>query len=83
MKYGKLLVVLLVTLTLAIIVAAAGKEPIKEPAVAGAFYPGGTSELRQAVDRYLAAATAPPVNGRLLGLIAPHAGYEFSGPVAA
>jgi len=60
-------------------------EKIRKPAVAGRFYPASPKELRDDVEKYLAAATSTntsvstPVNI----LIAPHAGYVFSGAVAA
>ncbi|HVZ65487.1 MAG TPA: AmmeMemoRadiSam system protein B [Lacunisphaera sp.] len=57
-------------------------QKVREPAVAGIFYPAAPGALAQAVDRYLAAAPAASP-GRLKALICPHAGYEFSGPVAA
>jgi hypothetical protein len=55
---------------------------VRHPAVAGSFYPGHTKSLQQEVQRLLSAATRvdlPPVRG----LIVPHAGYRYSGPVAA
>lgn len=55
---------------------------IRRPAVAGTFYPSRPDRLRAEVDRLLAEATEanlPPVKA----LIAPHAGYRYSGPVAA
>ncbi|HET7307474.1 MAG TPA: AmmeMemoRadiSam system protein B [Gammaproteobacteria bacterium] len=56
-------------------------EGIRQPAVAGLFYPDDPAELRATVLRLLAdhpqAGEAPKV------LIAPHAGYIYSGPVAA
>jgi hypothetical protein len=54
---------------------------IRQPAVAGTFYPGDASALERAVDTYLAGAEAsgPPPKA----LIAPHAGYVYSAPVAA
>ncbi len=55
---------------------------VRQPAVAGVWYPGTAAALAAAVDGYLAAATAR-VDGELLGLIAPHAGLPYSGPVAA
>ena len=61
----------------------AAKETVREPAVAGAFYPAGRAELVAAVDGYLAAAGHRQETGRLLALIAPHAGYVYSGQVAA
>jgi AmmeMemoRadiSam system protein B len=55
---------------------------IRPPAVAGLFYPGRPAELRDAVSEYLAqapaSAGAPPK-----ALIVPHAGYIYSGGIAA
>ncbi len=61
---------------------AATKQLVREPAVAGLFYPKDPAELSHMIDRLLAAAPAEPV-GDLKAIICPHAGYEFSGPVAA
>ncbi len=55
--------------------------PILPPQVAGRFYPADPEALRQTVADLLAAAR--PGNRRPLGLLAPHAGYVYSGPVAA
>lgn len=55
---------------------------VRVPAVAGAFYPGAAATLRAQVAALLAAAT-PPGQQRPKALIAPHAGYVYSGPVAA
>jgi AmmeMemoRadiSam system protein B/AmmeMemoRadiSam system protein A len=53
-------------------------------AVAGQFYPADPKELSRAVDGYLAAARAPAkLPGPLVALVVPHAGYEYSAPVAA
>jgi len=60
---------------------------VRQPAVAGTFYPARPSELASAVDRYLDQAQA--VSGQAAALpapkavIVPHAGYIYSGPVAA
>jgi AmmeMemoRadiSam system protein B len=54
----------------------------RPPAVAGAFYPASREALRAAVARRLDAARATP-RPRLRGVIAPHAGYAYSGAVAA
>ena len=57
---------------------------IRLPAVAGAFYPADPVELRLAVGRHLAGAHGAALEEPLpKALIAPHAGYIFSGPVAA
>ncbi len=54
---------------------------IRPPAVAGTFYPDNPAELRAQIDGFLSDAANdyfPPK-----ALIAPHAGYIYSGPVAA
>lgn len=61
----------------------ASRTEVKEPAVAGTFYPSDREELRRSVDQALGQAAAAPGNGRLIALVAPHAGYMFSGRVAA
>lgn len=55
---------------------------VKEPAVAGSFYPAEKAKLTAEVDRYLDQGGSPSGEGRLLALIAPHAGYVYSGHVA-
>jgi len=54
---------------------------IREPAVAGLFYPTDPAQLRAAIRGYLddARGHAPSVP---VALIAPHAGYVYSGPIA-
>lgn len=56
---------------------------IREPAVAGLFYPRDPNELSQTIDALLAAAAPTELPGELRALICPHAGYAYSGPVAA
>jgi hypothetical protein len=60
-----------------------GGGPIREPAVAGAFYPDEAQLLTQQVDHFLDNVPPQDVSGRLLGLVVPHAGYVFSGQIAA
>ena len=55
---------------------------VRPPAVAGLFYPKEPSQLTRALDRFLAAAPERDAT-QLRALISPHAGYEYSGPVAA
>ena len=57
-------------------------QRVREPAVAGLFYPGDAAALSKTLDRLLKAAPEHPV-ARLKGLVCPHAGYEYSGPAAA
>jgi AmmeMemoRadiSam system protein B/AmmeMemoRadiSam system protein A len=56
---------------------------IREPVVSGTFYPGPADELRKVVDGFLGAAKLKEVNERILAVIVPHAGYTYSGQVAA
>jgi len=56
---------------------------VREPAVAGAFYPGTEETLRATVTDLLEKAEPPVVEGKILALISPHAGYVYSGAVAA
>ncbi|HNX53492.1 MAG TPA: AmmeMemoRadiSam system protein B [Pontiellaceae bacterium] len=53
---------------------------IREPAVAGMFYPADSGELRRMIEGFLAAAE-PGAHPK--AIIAPHAGYIYSGPIAA
>ncbi len=55
----------------------------RPPAVAGFFYPADEHRLSADLARYLEAASAPPFSGTPKAIIAPHAGYVYSGPVAA
>ncbi|HLF26142.1 MAG TPA: AmmeMemoRadiSam system protein B [Anaerolineae bacterium] len=61
--------------------ATAVPHTIRPPAVAGAFYPADPAVLTQLIDGFLASASASQVEPSIL--IAPHAGYVYSGPVAA
>ena len=56
---------------------------VRAPVVAGAFYSGDAGELARDVDRYLAAAERPELAGEVVAVISPHAGYVYSGGVAA
>lgn len=56
----------------------------RRAAAAGTFYPAEPARLAADVDALLSAATPEPVPaGRLPALVVPHAGYRYSGPVAA
>jgi AmmeMemoRadiSam system protein B len=55
---------------------------VRRPAVAGLFYPGSAGELRSTVESLLRDARPDP--GPVpKAVIAPHAGYVYSGPTAA
>ncbi len=71
-------------LGLFVLCAVAGTHPpkIRPPAVAGTFYPADPKQLAAMIDGFLAKA-APPHLDNVIALTAPHAGYIYSGPVAA
>lgn len=56
---------------------------VRRPAVAGLFYPDSAANLAQAVDGLLANARAWVANPAPKAVIAPHAAFAYSGPVAA
>ena len=55
----------------------------RKPAVAGSFYPSNPGKLSADIDGYLKNAAGSAIEGELFGIIVPHAGYVYSGPVAA
>lgn len=57
---------------------------VREPAVAGRFYPADAQRLAATVNALLAACSAPATDAAdPVAVIVPHAGYAYSGPVAA
>ncbi len=58
-------------------------EAVRPAAVAGLFYPESAAELRQLVERYLRDPPTIEAGRSPKALIAPHAGYVYSGPIAA
>ena len=57
-------------------------ESIRQPAVAGTFYPADPVSLGNTVDQYLEAAGTQPHSHIPKAIIAPHAGYVYSGETA-
>ena len=64
--------------------------PVRKPAVAGQFYPADPGELSALIDQCylhpLGPGKSPPAPRRktdLVAVVCPHAGYVYSGPVAA
>ena len=58
-------------------------QKTRQAAVAGSFYPADPKALAAMIDDMLAHAAPPPINNPILAVVAPHAGYQYSGPVAA
>lgn len=63
--------------------SAVDRSQVRSSVIAGSWYPGQPAELRAAVEAYLAEVKPRQLEGELVGLIAPHAGYVYSGQVAA
>jgi len=58
-------------------------EKVLGPIVAGSFYPSDPQALREMVASFFADTPDLPLGDNLVGVISPHAGYIYSGPVAA
>ncbi|MBM4429076.1 MAG: AmmeMemoRadiSam system protein B, partial [Chloroflexi bacterium] len=61
----------------------AARTNVRRSVIAGSWYPGDSGELRDTIEGLLARVKPEPLGGELVGLIAPHAGYMYSGQVAA
>ncbi len=59
------------------------RSEVRLPVAAGTFYPGEPRTLAAMVDVLLAAADPRPEGPDPVALVAPHAGYVYSGPIAA
>ena len=59
------------------------KSGIRKSVIAGAWYPGSPTTLKAQVDEYLGNTSVEAVDGMVVALVSPHAGYSYSGQVAA
>jgi AmmeMemoRadiSam system protein B len=64
-------------------VSARSASAVRLPAVAGTFYPGDRDHLDATVGRLLAETPPPSLEGPPHAIVVPHAGYVYSGAVAA
>ncbi len=51
--------------------------------IAGTWYEANPKALVSNINSYINVVQLPKLNGSIVGIIAPHAGYRYSGPVAA
>ncbi len=58
-------------------------QDVRQSIIAGTWYPGQPEKLRETINDFLSNVEFQPIEGELVGLIAPHAGYVYSGQVAA
>ena len=56
--------------------------PIRPSPLAGRWYQDNPKALALSVDQYLNQAELPELPGKVIAVIAPHAGHVYSGPVA-
>jgi AmmeMemoRadiSam system protein B len=56
---------------------------VRPSPIAGTWYPGGQKQLQATVDGLIAKADKPALPGAVVALISPHAGYPYSGAIAA
>src|SRR5512143_62825 len=56
---------------------------VRPSPIAGRWYSADAERLAQSIDGYLGAAEGEAPPGKIVGLVAPHAGHIYSGPVAA
>ena len=58
-------------------------DNIRKAVIAGTWYPGDAARLKADIEQYLHNARVADVDGKVIGIVAPHAGYVYSGQVAA
>ncbi|MDD4980845.1 MAG: AmmeMemoRadiSam system protein B [Candidatus Omnitrophica bacterium] len=82
-RFLKIILFLLFTYSLQLTAYSLYADDIQEPNAAGTFYPDDPQQLSQMIDEFLNQANPEAVQGDIFALISPHAGYGFSGGVAA
>jgi hypothetical protein len=55
----------------------------RKSVIAGAWYPGNPDKLESEIKRFFSNVSIDKINGTVIGLVSPHAGYMYSGQVAA
>jgi len=59
-----------------------GTETLRPSPIAGTWYSANPDKLRKTVNNYIDKAVLPNLPGEVVALVAPHAGYQYSGSVA-
>ena len=57
-------------------------QPIRPSPIAGTWYSSNANTLANQIDLFIANATLPTIDGNVIGILAPHAGYQYSGSTA-
>ncbi len=82
LKWFTILFVISLGFALACQATKAPEADIREPAVAGKFYPESASKLKLAIEKFLQDAI-PAKTKDAVAIIVPHAGYIYSGQICA
>ncbi|MCX5677860.1 MAG: AmmeMemoRadiSam system protein B [Candidatus Omnitrophica bacterium] len=75
--------VFLATIIISLSFTSVYASDVKEADLAGSWYPASKQELTKLLKVYLDSVNPERVEGRIFAIISPHAGYQFSAPVAA
>ena len=73
----------LISIAILFFAAMVSAQDVKESDLAGSWYPNSKAGLEALLGGYLKDAQTTEINGTVIAIISPHAGYQFSGPVAA
>ena len=86
-KFVKTISCITLVILLVFSISAKGKggemDNVRKAVIAGTWYPGDPSRLKSDIEGYLHSARVTDIGGKVTGLVAPHAGYVYSGQVAA
>jgi hypothetical protein len=76
---------IIIVFLITIAASAAQEAPLRKPVFAGSFYPAEKAVLEKVIDTYLKdpQSKGAAITPSLFGVMVPHAGYEYSGKVAA
>jgi AmmeMemoRadiSam system protein B len=58
------------------------RSSIRPSPIAGRWYSNNPQQLATEIDGYINSAKLPEITGQIVGVMAPHAGYVYSGPTA-
>ena len=82
-KYPRTLLFILLVISLSIATTTGANGQMRSPVVAGQFYPNDPIQLAADIEQYLKDARVVSIEGEIMGLVAPHAGYQYSAAIAA
>ena len=78
-----LISLLIAVLTPSLLFAETEPQQVWEPQVAGRFYPGSEIALKDQINSFFKNVPQQTLKGKPIAVISPHAGYQYSGQVAA